>query len=251
MQSAALTGQWVVHAHVNPHAAPAQGHVSFASSHPGKQPGDRIMVEGLEQILFRDHAVQGTSGTDFAEGLQHDKLERIFEKGTTPNLDSFSGFFDSGKRRSTGLADYLKGLGVEVRHRMLACVPLHAARRTLLVWQVVKTVPGAPLFMSAAMPAPWGPPLSMLGVQKCAAPSLHPRNDISNNGLHAQDVYMCGMMIGQCVRATTLDALDEGFASVSVIEDACRGCYGPEGDTAALKEMASKGAKIVSIHDCL
>lgn len=66
-----------------------------------------------------------------------------------------------------------------------------------------------------------------------------------------QDVYTCGMMTGQCVRATTLDALDEGFASVSIIEDACRGCDGPEDDAAVLKEMAGRGAKIVNIQGCL
>ena len=66
-----------------------------------------------------------------------------------------------------------------------------------------------------------------------------------------QEAYTCGMMTGQCVRATTLDALEEGFAAVCVIEDACRGCDGPEDDRAVLKEMAAKGAKIVSIQVCL
>jgi nicotinamidase-related amidase len=69
--------------------------------------------------------------------------------------------------------------------------------------------------------------------------------------MRAQEAYTCGMMISQCVRATTLDALEEGFSAVRVVADACRGCDGPEGDGAALKDMAGKGAHIVSIADCV
>ena len=39
------------------------------------------------------------------------RVEAIFRKGTDPAIDSYSGFFDNGHRKSTGLGDYLKGRG--------------------------------------------------------------------------------------------------------------------------------------------
>ena len=36
------------------------------------------------------------------------KIKRIFQKGTDPEIDSYSGFFDNGHKKSTGLGDYLK-----------------------------------------------------------------------------------------------------------------------------------------------
>src|ERR1051325_1596745 len=41
-------------------------HGSFAANHPGKKPGDRIMLEGIEQILWPVHCVQNTPGAEFA-----------------------------------------------------------------------------------------------------------------------------------------------------------------------------------------
>ena len=39
------------------------------------------------------------------------RVETIFRKGTDPRIDSYSGFFDDGHRKSTGLGDYLEGRG--------------------------------------------------------------------------------------------------------------------------------------------
>lgn len=36
----------------------------------------------------------------------------MFRKGTDPQIDSYSGFFDNGHRKATGLADWLKARGV-------------------------------------------------------------------------------------------------------------------------------------------
>ena len=90
-----------------------QNHGSFASNHPGKKIYDVIELNGLEQILWPDHCVQGTAGADFVPGLNMNPVEAIFRKGTDPGIDSYSGFFDNGRKKSTGLADYLKGRGVE------------------------------------------------------------------------------------------------------------------------------------------
>jgi nicotinamidase/pyrazinamidase len=90
-----------------------EGHGSFASSHPGKQPGDRVELAGLEQILWPDHCVQGSRGAAFASRLDTRRVEAIFRKGTDPGIDSYSGFFDNAERKATGLGAYLKGRGVD------------------------------------------------------------------------------------------------------------------------------------------
>ncbi|SHL77683.1 bifunctional nicotinamidase/pyrazinamidase [Hymenobacter psychrotolerans] len=88
------------------------GHGSFASSHPGRQPFEQTELYGLPQTLWPDHCVQGTPGADFHPALDQHRIEAIFRKGTNPDIDSYSGFFDNGHRKSTGLADYLRGRGV-------------------------------------------------------------------------------------------------------------------------------------------
>lgn len=88
-------------------------HGSFASNHPGKKPGDVIELGGLEQVLWPDHCVQNTPGAAFPDNLEMGRVARIFKKGTDPRIDSYSGFFDNGHRQATGLADHLKGQGVE------------------------------------------------------------------------------------------------------------------------------------------
>lgn len=83
------------------------GHVSFASSHAGRKPGDVVMAGGVEQVLWPDHCVQGTEGAEFAPGLDASRIDRIVYKGTDPEIDSYSGFYDNGHRRSTELHQYL------------------------------------------------------------------------------------------------------------------------------------------------
>ncbi|HTF18749.1 MAG TPA: bifunctional nicotinamidase/pyrazinamidase [Chryseolinea sp.] len=85
-----------------------QGHKSFASNHPGKRPFERIDLHGLEQVLWPDHCVQGSSGAEFHPALEMKKVEAIFRKGMNPEIDSYSGFYDNGARKSTGLASYLR-----------------------------------------------------------------------------------------------------------------------------------------------
>ncbi len=89
-----------------------RGHVSFASSHPGTKPLDRIMAGGIEQVLWPDHCVQGTHGADFVAGLTLNRVEAIIRKGTDPGIDSYSVFNDNAHRKSTGLEGYLRHKGV-------------------------------------------------------------------------------------------------------------------------------------------
>ena len=83
-------------------------HGSFAANQAGRHPGERIELAGLPQILWPVHCVQETPGADFAPGLDRGRWARVFTKGTDPAIDSYSGFFDNGHRRATGLGDYLR-----------------------------------------------------------------------------------------------------------------------------------------------
>jgi nicotinamidase/pyrazinamidase len=84
------------------------GHGSFAANHPGRRPGEIIDLNGLSQMLWPTHCVQGTAGAEFVPGLDQKKRDRVFVKGTAPEVDSYSGFFDNGHRQETGLGDYLR-----------------------------------------------------------------------------------------------------------------------------------------------
>lgn len=90
-----------------------QEHKSFASNHPGTNIFDVITLGGLEQVLWPDHCVQGTRGAEFHPQLSMARIEAIFRKGMDPEIDSYSGFYDNGRRKSTGLSGYLKERGVE------------------------------------------------------------------------------------------------------------------------------------------
>ena len=89
-----------------------RSHKSFASNHADKKPFDKIQLDGLEQVLWPDHCVQGTSGAEFHQQLHMDSVEAIFRKGMDPAIDSYSGFYDNGRKKTTGLSGYLKERGV-------------------------------------------------------------------------------------------------------------------------------------------
>jgi nicotinamidase/pyrazinamidase len=88
-------------------------HGSFAANHPGRKVYDVIDLNGLPQVLWPVHCVQGTPGAAFVLGLDRSPIIRVFQKGTDPGIDSYSGFFDNGHRKATGLGDYLKQRGVD------------------------------------------------------------------------------------------------------------------------------------------
>ncbi|AHE67024.1 amidases related to nicotinamidase [Legionella oakridgensis ATCC 33761 = DSM 21215] len=61
----------------------------------------------MKQILWPDHCIQGTQGAEFYPELDIRPIEAIFRKGTDPDIDSYSSFYDNGHRKSTGLTGYL------------------------------------------------------------------------------------------------------------------------------------------------
>jgi len=87
-------------------------HGSFAANHKGKKPGDRIILDGIEQVLWPVHCVQNTHGAEFAPSFDMSRVVHVFHKGIDPRIDSYSTFFDNAHRRETGLADYLKKRGI-------------------------------------------------------------------------------------------------------------------------------------------
>lgn len=86
-------------------------HKSFASNNEGKNVNDMILLNGIDQRMWKDHCVQGTKGADFHKDLKT-KDAKNFVKGTNSEVDSYSGFLDNDKKSKTGLADFLIKQGV-------------------------------------------------------------------------------------------------------------------------------------------
>ena len=87
-------------------------HISFATNHPGKKIGDVVKIGDLDQILWPKHCIQESKGSDFPMTLNFKTINKIIYKGINSKIDSYSGFNDNGKIRSTGLSDYLKANNV-------------------------------------------------------------------------------------------------------------------------------------------
>jgi nicotinamidase/pyrazinamidase len=93
-------------------------HLSFASQHAGRRPGDWVKLAGLDQVLWPDHCVQHTFGAELSAAVNRAAIDHVVQKGTDRTIDSYSGFFDNARRRDTGLAGYLRARGVEEVHLM-------------------------------------------------------------------------------------------------------------------------------------
>lgn len=87
------------------------GHLSFASSHPGRAPFETISLPYGPQILWPDHCVQGTFGARLADALVAPHAELIVRKGYRREIDSYSAFCEADGITRTGLADYLHERG--------------------------------------------------------------------------------------------------------------------------------------------
>ena len=91
-------------------------HFSFAKQHPGKQPFDKIATAHSadgSQTLWPDHCVAGSHGAEFHPDLNSHAAQAIIRKGTSPSIDSYSGFVENDQKTSTGLAGYLRTRGVD------------------------------------------------------------------------------------------------------------------------------------------
>jgi len=92
------------------------GHASFASAHPGRRPLEVIDLDGIPQVLWPDHCVQGTTGAELHPALERMRFRAIIRKGLDAAVDSYSAFRDNRRDHPSGLAGLLRELEV---HRVV------------------------------------------------------------------------------------------------------------------------------------
>jgi nicotinamidase/pyrazinamidase len=88
------------------------GHISFASSHPGKKPFEMIKLPYGDQVLWPDHCVQGTDGALIHKDISIPHAQLVIRKGFRKTVDSYSAFREADRKTVTGLAAYLKSRGL-------------------------------------------------------------------------------------------------------------------------------------------
>lgn len=88
-------------------------HASFASQHKGRSPGEVIDLDGIEQVLWPDHCVQGSAGASFESRLDVACFSHVVRKGGDRRIDSYSGFFENDRKTATGLERYLRERGAD------------------------------------------------------------------------------------------------------------------------------------------
>jgi nicotinamidase/pyrazinamidase len=86
---------------------PAQ-HISFATTHPNKNPFEVIEVPYGPQTLWPEHVLQHTEGAAFHPALHIPHAELILRKGFRRHIDSYSAFLENDHFTPTGLAGYLR-----------------------------------------------------------------------------------------------------------------------------------------------
>ncbi len=89
------------------------GHISFASSHPGKKPFETIKLPYGDQVLWPDHCVQGTPGADISKDIAIPHAMLVIRKGHRKDMDSYSAFFEADHKSPTGLGGYLEQRGIK------------------------------------------------------------------------------------------------------------------------------------------
>jgi nicotinamidase/pyrazinamidase len=89
-----------------------RGHLSFASSHPGKRAFETIAASYGPQVLWPDHCVQQTPGAEFHNALQIPHAGLVLRKGADRLIDSYSTFYENDRKTPTGLVGYLRERGI-------------------------------------------------------------------------------------------------------------------------------------------
>ena len=89
------------------------GHISFASSHPGKKPFDTVTLPYGTQVLWPDHCIQGTADAEVNKELKIPHAELIIRKGYRQHVDSYSAFLEADRATKTGLTGYLQERGLK------------------------------------------------------------------------------------------------------------------------------------------
>ncbi|MGR7995933.1 MULTISPECIES: bifunctional nicotinamidase/pyrazinamidase [unclassified Xanthobacter] len=94
------------------------GHISFASSHPGRVAHETISLPYGEQILWPDHCIQDSVGARLASRLDIPHAQLIVRKGHHSNIDSYSAFYEADRATPTGLAGYLRDRSIDTVYVM-------------------------------------------------------------------------------------------------------------------------------------
>jgi len=89
------------------------GHASFASSHAGKKPFETTQLPYGEQVLWPDHAVQGTRDAELHPDLDIPHAQLVIRKGYHKSVDSYSVFYEADHKTDTGLTGYLRRRGID------------------------------------------------------------------------------------------------------------------------------------------
>ncbi len=90
-------------------------HLSFASNHPNKNPGDEFNSKdgAIGPILWPDHCVENTYGARFHKKVNTKMINKIIQKGMNPEIDSYSAFLENDKKTETGLREYLNSFNIK------------------------------------------------------------------------------------------------------------------------------------------
>ena len=94
------------------------GHISFASTHPGKKPFETIQLAYGPQILWPDHCVQGTAGCRFPSRAESAARSWSSARATTATSTATRPSSRTTARPPTGLAGYLSERRLE---RLYVC----------------------------------------------------------------------------------------------------------------------------------
>ncbi|MBJ9241720.1 bifunctional nicotinamidase/pyrazinamidase [Citrobacter braakii] len=81
-------------------------HGSFASQHQ-VAPYSQGQLDGLAQTFWPDHCVQNSEGAALHPLLNQRAIAKTVTKGENPLVDSYSAFFDNGRRQATALNAWL------------------------------------------------------------------------------------------------------------------------------------------------
>ena len=92
-------------------------HLSFASTHTGRDPYETIELSYGTQILWPDHGIAGSQDAAIHPDIDQTSIEVIIRKGCRIELDSYSAFFENDHTTATGLDGWLRQRGF--RHLVL------------------------------------------------------------------------------------------------------------------------------------
>ena len=86
-----------------------ENHQTFIENNVTGKIGDVIYLNHLKQMIQPSHCVQFTDGANFPRLLDREKIVKVFTHGQSAGVDTWSAFFDLGKKSSTYMGEWLRG----------------------------------------------------------------------------------------------------------------------------------------------